>query len=85
MIRAYAIGLGAGTHVLTHVPWFILMRVPPGELARGIMMGAAWVINIVVAEAILRAMDRSKRARTVARHVSPFRTYRSPIDTRSTT
>jgi len=85
MIRAYAIGLGAGTQVLTHLPWFILMRVPPGELARGIMMGAAWVINIVVAEAIIRAMDHSKRVRTAADHNSPFRTYGSPIHTRSTT
>jgi hypothetical protein len=24
MTRAYAIGLGAGTQVLTHLPWFVL-------------------------------------------------------------
>jgi hypothetical protein len=62
--------LGAGTQVLTHLPWFIVTHDPPGELARGIMMGAGWVINVVVAEAIIQ---RPKRAhRTVTNHVSAF-------------
>jgi hypothetical protein len=55
MIRAYAIGLGAGTQVLTHLPWFILADGKPGETARGVMMGAAWVINVVAAEWIIRS------------------------------
>jgi uncharacterized membrane protein len=54
MIRAYAIGLGAGTQVLTHLPWFILVDGKPGELPRAVMMGAGWAINIVVAEWIIR-------------------------------
>jgi uncharacterized membrane protein len=54
MIRAYAIGLGAGTQVLTHLPWFALADGKPGELARGVMMGAGWAINIVAAEVIVR-------------------------------
>lgn len=54
MIRAYAIGMGAGTQVLTHLPWFILTDVKPGETARGVMMGLAWVINLAVAEWIIR-------------------------------
>jgi uncharacterized membrane protein len=54
MTRAYAIGLGAGTQVLTHLPWFIVTDAAPGELARGVMMGAGWVINVVVAEWIIR-------------------------------
>ena len=53
MIRGYAIGMGAGTQVLTHVPWFILVG-QPGELARAVLMGAGWVINLVVAEWIIR-------------------------------
>jgi len=53
MIRAYAIGLGAGTQVLTHVPWFIFIG-KPGETARAVLMGAGWVINAVVAEWIIR-------------------------------
>jgi len=54
MIRAYAIGLGAGTQVLTHLPWFMLVDEKPGELPRAVMMGAGWAINIVVAEWIIR-------------------------------
>lgn len=53
MTRAYAIGLGAGTQVLTHLPFFILVG-KPGETGRGIMMGAGWVINMAVAEWIIR-------------------------------
>ncbi|MDB4878493.1 MAG: Protein of unknown function rane [Gemmatimonadetes bacterium] len=54
MIRAYAIGLGAGTQVLTHLPWFLLVGGKPGELPRAVLMGAGWAINIVVAEWIIR-------------------------------
>jgi len=54
MIRGYAIGLGAGTQVLTHLPWFILVGPQPTELPRAIMMGAGWVINVVVAEWAIR-------------------------------
>ena len=54
MIRAYAIGLGAGTQVLTHLPWFLLVDGKPGEGPRAVMMGAGWAINVVVAEWIIR-------------------------------
>lgn len=54
MLRAYAIGLGAGTQVLTHLPWFLVVGTTPGELPRGVMMGAGWVINVAVAEWIIR-------------------------------
>jgi len=54
MLRAYAIGLGAGTQVLTHLPWFLLVGAKPGERPRALLMGAGWVINVVVAEWIIR-------------------------------
>lgn len=54
MTRAYAIGLGAGTQVLTHLPWFVFVEGRPGELPRAVMMGAAWAINVVVAEWIIQ-------------------------------
>jgi len=57
MTRAYAIGLGAGTQVLTHLPWFMLMG-KPGESARTVLMGAGWVINVVVAEWVIRRDGR---------------------------
>ena len=53
MTRAYAIGLGAGTQVFTHLPWFMLAAGPPGELPRALMMGAGWGINMAVAEWII--------------------------------
>lgn len=53
MMRGYAIGLGAGTQVLTHLPWFILVG-RPGESSRAFLMGAGWVINALVAEWIIR-------------------------------
>lgn len=60
MIRAYAIGLGAGTQVLTHLPWFILVDLQPGVTPRAIMMGLGWVINAVVAEWIIRRPVRHR-------------------------
>ena len=62
MLRAYAIGLGAGTQVLTHLPWFLLVGAKPGERPRAVLMGAGWVINMVVAEWIIR----NRTARPVA-------------------
>lgn len=53
MTRGYAIGLGAGTQVLTHLPWFILVG-KPGESVSAVLMGAGWVINVAVAECIIR-------------------------------
>ena len=66
MTRAYAIGLGAGTQVLTHLPWFILADGKPGELPRALMMGAGWALNVVIAEYAIRsryARPRSGLAR----------------------
>ena len=54
MLRAYAIGLGAGTQALTHLPWFLLVGGMPGESPRAVLMGAGWVINVAVAEWIIR-------------------------------
>ena len=62
MMRAYAIGLGAGTQVLTHLPWFLVASGPPGELPRGVMLGAGWIINVAVAEWVIRR-SRPRRAR----------------------
>jgi hypothetical protein len=65
MMRGYAIGLGAGTQVLTHLPWFMLVDGKPGELPRAFMMGAGWVINIVVVELIIRKR-RARRGMVLA-------------------
>jgi uncharacterized membrane protein len=49
MMRGFALGLGAGTQVFTHLPWFLLPSIQ-GELARTVFMGAGWAINLVVVE-----------------------------------
>jgi hypothetical protein len=53
MIRAYATGLGAGTQVVTHLFWLLLVGQPTG-FSRAVLMGAGWVINLAVAEWIIR-------------------------------
>lgn len=53
MMRGYAIGLGAGTQVLTLLVGELIAG-PPSELKRAFLMGAAWVINLAVAERAIR-------------------------------
>jgi uncharacterized membrane protein len=61
MTRGYAIGLGAGTQVLTGMVGELVAG-PPSELGNALLMGAAWVINLVVAEWTIRRRT-VKRAR----------------------
>ena len=56
MIRGYAIALGAGTQVLTNVPWLLFVGKPEG-LSRALLMAAGWLINVGVAEWIIRRRD----------------------------
>jgi len=53
MMRGYAIGLGAGTQALVHLP-FVIVAGEPGELSRALLLGAGWAINLLVAEWVLR-------------------------------
>ncbi len=52
MIRAYALAMGAGSQVFTHLP---LMIFPDAlnETTRAIAMGAGWLINMLVAEWVI--------------------------------
>lgn len=52
MMRGYALGLGAGTQALTHLPWFLFPSIQ-GELTRALFMGVGWAINLAVVEWIL--------------------------------
>jgi hypothetical protein len=61
MTRAYAIGLGAGTQVLTFVPWVVVAG-EPGELPKAMLMAAGWVINLAVAEWSIRGGSRQRTA-----------------------
>ena len=62
MMRGYAIGLGAGTQVLTHLPYFIFVG-QPDETSRAVMMGAGWVINVAVAEWVIRRGTGRRRVK----------------------
>ena len=69
MARGYALGLGAGTKVLTLAAGELTAG-PPSELGRALLMGAAWVINLLVAEwAIRRRATRAPSSRN--RRASP--------------
>jgi hypothetical protein len=52
MIRAYALGLGAGTQVFTIGIGAALFGT--GEVRGDLAKGAAWVINLAVAELVIR-------------------------------
>jgi hypothetical protein len=53
MTRGYAIGLGAATQMLTLIAGELAFG-PPTELSHDILMGAGWMINLAIAEWILR-------------------------------
>jgi uncharacterized membrane protein len=66
LTRSYAIGLGAGTQVFTFLPWTLLVGAPgPGMTA--VLMGAGWVINLAVAEYVIRRRARRSAARRAER------------------
>lgn len=63
MMRSYALGLGAGTQVLTHLPWYLFPSIH-GELARTLFMAAGWGINLALVEWILLRERRSLKEKT---------------------
>lgn len=67
MMRAYALGLGAGTQVLTEGVTEAVLGT--GELRLDIARGSAWLINLAVAEWAVRRPPRrpSRRPRRAAR------------------
>jgi uncharacterized membrane protein len=68
MTRGYAIALGAGTQVLTMLPWVLIFG-PIGagdELPRTVLMTAGWVINLAVAEYVIRRRPTRRSNRTSA-------------------
>jgi uncharacterized membrane protein len=59
MIRAYAIGLGAGTQILTEGLGGAVFGT--GELRGDLFKGAGWVVNLAVAEWVIRRPARRRR------------------------
>jgi uncharacterized membrane protein len=68
MTRGYAIGVGAGTQAVTIAIWSLTVG-EPDVLARALLHGTSWAINLAVAEWVIRRRRRrrSRRARIPAR------------------
>ena len=52
MLRAYALGQGAGTQVFTHIGYMLVVATPTAY-SRDAKMALGWLINVVVAEWII--------------------------------
>lgn len=65
MMRAYALALGAGTQMIVLSLAEMIMGGPPTDLARTLLMGLAWSINLAVAETLIRR-SRSGALRRIA-------------------
>jgi uncharacterized membrane protein len=53
MLRAYALGMGAGTQVVTNLPWVLLVG-EPDTTTYAVLMGLGWGINVIFAECLIR-------------------------------
>ncbi|MFJ6196923.1 DUF2306 domain-containing protein [Micromonospora sp. NPDC092111] len=53
MMRGYAIGQGAGTQAVLLSTWMLAVG-PTTELSRAALMGAAWTLNLAIAEWLIR-------------------------------
>lgn len=71
MTRAYAIGLGAGTQVFTFLPWTLALG-EPDQTMHSVLMGAGWVINLLVAEIVIARRARRGAHPSAARAGSPM-------------
>ena len=74
MMRGYALGLGAATQMLTLTVGEVILG-PPTELSRALLMGAAWSINLLVAEWAIR----KRAARVPVGRAAPGRQSAAPV------
>jgi Predicted membrane protein (DUF2306) len=70
MIRGYALGIAAGTQAVVTILWMIPLGNPTG-LTSELLLGAGWMINVIVAELIIARRNPLRRtdARNSARLV----------------
>lgn len=66
--RAYALGVAAGTQAIALIPGSILFG-SDDQTSRAIAMGASWVLNLAVAEFVIRR--RSIRRQRLSRFLIP--------------
>jgi len=67
MIRAYAVGLAAGTQAFTENGAVFGVGELHGDLAKG----AGWVINLALAEWVIRRKPAGRRKRAACSRVRP--------------
>lgn len=70
MLRAYAIGQGASTQAFIGISWILLSGTEAVGALRDVMMVSAWVLNLLIAELLIRVMLRPSRrhaAQAIAR------------------
>jgi len=60
MIRGFAVGLGAATQAVVLTAWFVAVGVPD-RLSKALLMLAAWLVNLAVAEWIIRRQAKPTR------------------------
>ncbi len=69
MIRAYALAVGAGTQTVTQGVGEALFGT--GELSTALSMSAGWVINLALAEWVIRRKPAGRRKRAACSRVRP--------------
>lgn len=72
MIRAYALGQGAGTQVFITIPWLLTIGEPSG-LSRDILMTTAWMVNVFVGEWVIHnrvSLKRTALVRSKMKHIT---------------
>jgi uncharacterized membrane protein len=73
MTRAYALGIAAGTQAIFLIPGSIIFG-SAHELSRAVAMGAAWLVNLGVAELVIRRrVRRTWMKGQLPRHHSPMK------------
>ncbi|WCI09085.1 DUF2306 domain-containing protein [Arthrobacter sp. OVS8] len=74
MTRGYAIGVAAGTQAVVISAWLLLVGTPD-KWTKALLMAAAWVINLAVAEYVIRRRARmsGRMVRSAAARSGPAR------------
>lgn len=57
MIRAYALGMGSGTVALVMFPIYLITGKPPVGLASDVVVVGMWLLNIAIAEWVIRRLS----------------------------
>jgi len=61
MVRAYAIGQGASTQSVVGIAWIIVIGSEATGPLRDALMIFAWVLNLLIAEILIRSIPRSAK------------------------